>query len=130
MMEVVCGVIENSAGEYLACLRPDGKHLGGLWEFPGGKIDPGESPEAALVRELQEELAIRVEVGKALTPVVWIYGELTIRLLPFLCRIDGGELQAIVHDELVWCAPENFNDLAWADADVPILSEIYASRGE
>ena len=55
MIDVVCGVIENSEGQFLACLRPAGKHLGGLWEFPGGKVDPGESPESALVRELQEE---------------------------------------------------------------------------
>jgi 8-oxo-dGTP diphosphatase len=107
-------------------LRPEGKHLGGLWEFPGGKVDPGESPESALVRELCEELAVRVEVGIPLSPVIWRYGERTIRLLPFRCRIIGGELRAIEHEQLLWCLPENFDDLIWADADVPILREILA----
>ncbi|GAA5127899.1 (deoxy)nucleoside triphosphate pyrophosphohydrolase [Luteolibacter yonseiensis] len=125
MLEVVCGVIEDSEGRFLACLRPAGKHLGGLWEFPGGKIDPGESPDAALVRELKEELAVDVEVGRALTPVVWNYGEITIRLQPFICRIVSGELRALEHEELRWCAPADFPRLPWADADIPILREIF-----
>ncbi len=127
MMDVVCGVIGNELGQFLACLRPAGKHLGGLWEFPGGKIDPGESPESALVRELREELTVEVEVGVALTPVIWIYENRTIRLLPFRCEIVSGELQAIEHEELRWCPPENFDDLVWAAADVPILREIFAA---
>ena len=129
MIDVVCGVIENSEGLFLACLRPAGKHLGGLWEFPGGKVDPGESPESALVRELQEELAVHVEVGLPLTAVIWSYEERTIRLLPFRCTIISGELRALEHDQLLWCLPENFNDLLWADADVPILREILESVG-
>lgn len=128
MMDVVCGVIVNSEGQFLACLRPDGKHLGGLWEFPGGKVDPGESAESALVRELREELAVEVEVGLPLGPVVWSYGERVIRLLPFYCRILSGQLEAIEHQELRWCAAGNFADLVWADADVPILHEILAEK--
>ncbi len=129
-MNVVCGVIENASGQILACLRPAGKHLGGMWEFPGGKIDPGESPEAALVRELREELTVEVKVGVALTPVIWIYEDKTIRLLPFRCKIIGGELQAVEHEELRWCSPENSRELAWAAADVPILREISAASAE
>src|SRR6478609_3773220 len=127
MIEVVCGVIRNPEGRFLACLRPQGKHLGGLWEFPGGKVDPGESPESALVRELREELAVEVEVGLPLAPVIWHYGSRVIRLSPFYCRITGGELQPIEHEKLLWCAPRNFGDLVWADADVPILGEILES---
>lgn len=128
MIEVVCGVIENGCGELLACLRPAGKHLGGLWEFPGGKIEPGESPREALVRELREELAIEVEVGEALTQVVWTYGETMIRLCPYRCRIIHGEPKAMEHEQLMWCAAENPRDLKWADADLPILAEILANR--
>jgi 8-oxo-dGTP diphosphatase len=127
MMEVVCGVIENTEGQFLACLRPAGKHLGGQWEFPGGKMDPGESPEDALARELREELAVEVLVGFPLSPVVWTYEDRTIRLLPFYCKIIGGTLQALEHEKLCWCSPENFNDRPWAAADVPILREILAS---
>ena len=129
MIDVVCGVIENDAGQFLACLRPADKHLGGLWKFPGGKVDPGESPESALVRELLEELAVQVEVDAALSPVIWNYGDRTIRLLPFRCHIISGELRAVEHEQLIWCLPENFNDLTWAAADMPILREICASHG-
>ncbi|MGL5017068.1 MAG: (deoxy)nucleoside triphosphate pyrophosphohydrolase [Luteolibacter sp.] len=127
MIQVVCGVIQNPEGAYLACLRPAGKHLGGLWEFPGGKVDPGESPEAALVRELAEELAVQVEVLSPLTPVVWNYGEITIRLCPFLCRIVSGGLQALEHEQVLWVFPEDFDSLMWAPADVPVLRELQSA---
>ena len=124
VMDVVCGVIVDAEGRFLACLRPIGKHLGGLWEFPGGKVDPGETPESALVRELREELEVDVEVGFPLSPVIWNYGERTIQLLPFYCRIIGGDLRPVEHEALRWCLPEHLGDLRWADADNPILSEI------
>ena len=124
MIDVVCGVIEDAEGRFLACLRPQGKHLGGLWEFPGGKVEPGESSVDALIRELLEELSVEVEVGQALSPVVWAYDERTIRLLPFRCGIIAGDLHATEHEELLWCSPENFHTLPWADADLPILREI------
>lgn len=130
MMEVVCGIIQNDRGELLACLRPMGKHLGGKWEFPGGKVDPGESHENALIRELQEELGIIVQVGRALRPVVWSYEKKWIRLSPFFCCITGGDLQPLEHEKLTWCAPEDFNSLDWADADQPILREILQSSKE
>ena len=128
MIEVVCGVIENSEGHILAGLRPMGKHLGGLWEFPGGKVECGESPESALVRELREELAVDIEVGSPLGPVIWNYNERMIRLRPYYCRILAGEPQALEHEQLYWCPPQDFNMLSWAAADVPILHEILANR--
>lgn len=126
MIEVVCGVIENSAGQFLACLRPEGKHLGGLWELPGGKVDPGESPVSALVRELREELAVEITVGRPLSPVIWHYEATTIHLRPFFCTIIAGELRALEHERLLWCAPADFPQLTWAAADVPVLEEIEA----
>jgi 8-oxo-dGTP diphosphatase len=130
MIDVVCGVIQNLEGGFLACLRPQGKHLGGLWEFPGGKVELGETPETALVRELREELAVDVEVGPPLVPVIWQYDEKTIRLLPFHCRIVGGILNAVEHERLFWCLPENFESLSWAAADLPILREILSAANE
>jgi len=129
MIDVVCGVIADGQGRYLACLRPQGKHLGGLWEFPGGKVDPGESPEAALGRELREELAIEVAVGNPLEPVQWTYDRGNIRLIPFYCSILRGEPQAIEHERIRWCAPEEFDSLEWAGADLPILKEIRSFLG-
>ena len=123
MIEVVCGLIEDGGGRVLACRRPEGKHLGGLWEFPGGKVEPGESPAEALVRELREELGIETEVAGALTPVVWDYGRGPIRLIPFFCRIVSGEPQPHEHDALEWVDTTTCDRLHWAAADGPILAE-------
>jgi 8-oxo-dGTP diphosphatase len=128
MIDVVCGVIEDNKGQFLACLRPAGKHLAGLWEFPGGKIELGEFPETALIRELQEELAITVSVGTPLPSIIWSDDEKAIRLLPFYCRIIAGEPTALEHEKLLWCAPENFKEFSWAGADLPILDFILRSR--
>jgi 8-oxo-dGTP diphosphatase len=100
-----------------------------LWEFPGGKVDPGESPESALVRELREELAVEVEVGPPLGPVVWNYGEKTIRLRPFWCAILSGDLLALEHEQVLWILPADFDRLPWAPADIPILREIQSTPG-
>jgi 8-oxo-dGTP diphosphatase len=124
MIDVVCGVIEDADGRFLACLRPEGKHLAGLWEFPGGKVDSGEAHEAALIRELHEELAVEVLVGRAMNAVQWNDRSVSIRLLPFRCQIVGGELRAMEHAELRWCLPAEFGELSWAEADLPILAEI------
>jgi 8-oxo-dGTP diphosphatase len=123
MIDVVAGLILDDAGRLLACKRPEGKHLGGKWEFPGGKLEGGEDPAAALVRELEEELGIIVIAGEALTTVVWDYGRGPIRLHPILCRIAGGDLHPHEHSEIRWCEGEDLAGLDWAEADVPILAE-------
>ena len=120
---VVCGIIVDESGRALACLRPPGKHLADKWEFPGGKVEPGESPEAALIRELWEELDIVVEILRPLTPVTWDYGRGPIRLIPFICRIMNGEPKALDHAEVRWVAPDSLHELDWAEADGPILEE-------
>lgn len=124
MIDVVCGVIRNEDGHFLACLRPQGKHLAGFWEFPGGKVEPGESPENALVRELLEELGIHVEVGIPLDSVVFECQRGRIRLIPFLCTILGGQPRAIEHEALLWCSPRDFGNIPWAEADLPILRQL------
>lgn len=123
MIEVVAGLILDDSGSLLACKRPEGKHLGGKWEFPGGKLEADESPEAALIRELEEELSITVEPLKPLTPVVWDYGRGPIRLHPIVCRILSGTPHPHEHSEIRWCDREALQSLDWAAADVPILRE-------
>lgn len=125
MIDVVCGVIGDDAGRVLACRRPPGKHLGGKWEFPGGKVEAGESPEFALVRELREELGIETEVSGAMTPVVWDYGRGPIRLLPFRCRVLAGRPEPLEHDAIEWIAEGDHRRLDWADADGPVLAELW-----
>lgn len=124
MIDVVCGVLRDEQGRYLACLRPLGKHLGGQWEFPGGKVEAGESHEAALARELLEELGVVVKVGAALEPVCWAYDSVKIRLLPYHFTISSGELVPHSHDRFCWCAAADFSSLEWAAADLPILAQL------
>lgn len=125
MLEVVCGIIRSSSGKILAGRRGSERHLGGLWEFPGGKIDPGETPRAALARELQEELGIAVRVGEPLTSAVeWTDGEVAIRLRGFFCEITQGEPHAHEHEEIRWCEISDLPDLEWAEADLPLVEEL------
>lgn len=128
MIDVVAGLILDERHQLLACQRPEGKHLGGKWEFPGGKIEPEETPEEALIRELEEELEIIVTIGKPLTPVMHDYGHRPIRLIPFLCTIFKGYPKAHEHSELRWCAPAELPELDWAAADLPILAEFLANQ--
>ncbi len=123
MLHVVCAIIVRQDGAVLACQRAAGGHLGGLWEFPGGKVEEGESPDEALIRELREELVIKVSCERAMSPVDWNYGRGPMRLLPYVCRIIAGEPQALEHAALRWCRAEDLPSLDWAAADVPVWQE-------
>ncbi|MFD2256976.1 (deoxy)nucleoside triphosphate pyrophosphohydrolase [Luteolibacter algae] len=129
MIEVVCGIVEARDGRILACRRGLDRHLGGLWEFPGGKVEPGETGEDALIRELREELQIDVEVGTALRSAVeWTDGQVSIRLRGYWCRIsDNASPFALEHEELKWCTCDELKTLDWAEADIPLMTEISAS---
>jgi len=125
MLQVVCGIIRNSSGKILACRRGLERHLGGLWEFPGGKIDAYEGAEAALARELQEELGVTVRVGEPLAATVeWTDGAVSIRLRGFYCEITDGEPHAHEHEEIRWCVLAELSGLEWAEADVPLVREL------
>lgn len=120
-LEVVAAVIED-AGLFLACRRRAGKAAAGKWEFPGGKIEPGESAPQALVREIGEELGIRVT------------GHLTtddtagIRLVCLLAALDGGRpTTSTDHDALKWVRRERLAELEWADADRPAVRLLTAA---
>ena len=126
---VVCALIERG-GLVLAAQRPAGKSQALLWEFPGGKIEPGEAPEAALVREIREELHVEVSVGERLPDSFHDYGKVAITLVPFRARLrDGAEPHAAEHAALRWCRPEDLRALDWAPADVPIVEHYLALWG-
>ncbi len=103
--------------------RPMGKRLEGLWEFPGGKVEPGEVAEAALHRELQEELGCVVMVTEALPACEHAYEWGAIRLLPFVCVLAAGsaEPHAHEHEELAWVTLEEINGYELAPADWPVV---------
>ena len=121
-VEVVCALIENE-GRVLACQRPHGKHLAGLWEFPGGKVERNESRESALLRELHEELHIHVTILASLTPVDWRDHHTHILLHPYHCQLTSGLPHPAEHSEIRWCSPSELAALDWAQADVPICHE-------
>ena len=123
MIDVVCALIENAQGQLLACKRTEASHLGGHWEFPGGKVETGESRPEALAREIHEELQVEIKVGASMQPVEWTDGHISIRLVPFRCELISGEPQAHDHEEIRWCDAEELKDLHWAPADIPILEE-------
>lgn len=129
MIQVVCGVIRDTEGRVLACQRAEDRHLGGLWEFPGGKVENDEDPRAALARELSEELGIVVMVGQKFDAVVeWTDGVVRIRLSGYLCDILEGEAAPLEHKEIRWCGYDELPKLNWAKADLPILDELRTAR--
>jgi 8-oxo-dGTP diphosphatase len=120
MLRVVCAVIRDSEGRFLVCQRPEGKALAGKWEFPGGKVEPGEDPGLALQREIMEELACEIELGTPLPEVEHHYPQYSIRLLPFLCDLRSGVPAALEHSGLLWVSSKQCHTLDWAPADVPV----------
>ncbi|MBT3256126.1 MAG: (deoxy)nucleoside triphosphate pyrophosphohydrolase [Deltaproteobacteria bacterium] len=93
------------------------------WEFPGGKIEKNETPEECLRRELEEELALNVEVGEALKPMTHAYQAFTVVLHPFICGIRSGEIVLHEHAAFVWLSPSKLPELDWAEADRPVLRD-------
>ena len=126
---VVAAALVDAAGRVLVQQRPVGKELAGLWEFPGGKVEPGETPEAALVRELAEELGIVVAVD-ALRPLTFASQPLADRhllLLLYLCRDWAGAPQPLDAVALAWHAPSELRALAMPPADLPFIAVLEAA---
>jgi len=96
------------------------------WEFPGGKIEKGESPEDCLKRELLEELGIQVSVDKALSPSTHPYPTFTVTLHPFICSIDSGNIVLHEHAAITWLPQEKLFSLDWAEADIPVIKSYLA----
>lgn len=122
-VHVVCAIIERD-GLVLVAERPEGKRLAGFWEFPGGKIEPGETAEEALHRELQEELACEVAVLASGPPVLHDYEWGRIQLHPFRCRLREGspDPRAQEHSALKWVECRELAEVRLAPADIPILA--------
>jgi 8-oxo-dGTP diphosphatase len=123
MLFVVAAALTNQAGEILLQKRPEGKQMAGLWEFPGGKVEPSESPESALVRELREELGIEVS-ALDLLPITFVSEPLGARhlvLLLYRCTQWQGEPAALDSPELRWLWPSDMHQLQMPPADVPLV---------
>ena len=126
LLPVVAAALVDASGRVLVQQRPAGTTIAGLWEFPGGKIEPGETPEAALIRELDEELGIAVRAG-ALVPLTFAseaLGERHLVLLLYLCRAWEGEPRPLDAAALRWCVPGALRDLAMPPADLPFVAAL------
>ncbi|MCG3886820.1 (deoxy)nucleoside triphosphate pyrophosphohydrolase [Photobacterium leiognathi] len=120
---VVAGVI-GKEGKYLLAQRLDSASQGGLWEFPGGKIEANESPEQALERELMEELAITTKTQQWLADSVFDYGDKIVELKGYLTHWCKGEIVLNTHQAMVWVTLAEFKHYALCPADYPILSAL------
>ncbi len=109
---VAVGLVTDDAGRVLLQRRPEDVMLGGLWEFPGGKVEPGETPAEACARELREELGIEVEVGREVGVVDHTYSHLRVRLHAFRCRITAGTPQTVTGEPMRWLGPDEFDAVA------------------
>ena len=123
MVEVTAALIRR--GNYiLIARRPVTDQLAGLWEFPGGKIEPGEAPEECLRREIAEELNIAIKVGRFFTASTYKYPQKSVHLLAFWAELTGGEIRTLFHDEIKWVAFDKLSDFNFAPADIPIVEQL------
>ena len=122
-IDVAAAIIEKD-NKVFAARRKPGMHLAGHWEFPGGKLELGETPEQCLFRELKEELSITTKVGRYVGESLYDYGTKVVRLLAYQVEHIEGNFQLVDHDELCWLRIEELGGLDWAPADIPIV-ELY-----
>ena len=123
MTEVVAALVWQGE-RFMACQRPAHKARGLLWEFPGGKIEPGESPEEALVRECREELGVAVEVGGLFMEVRHEYPDLTVRLRLYHCRVAEGTVQRLEHADIRYMTVKEMDAYPFCPADEAILERL------
>ncbi|GGC42940.1 NUDIX hydrolase [Parapedobacter defluvii] len=125
MLIVTCAIIIRER-KILICQRSSTMNLPLKWEFPGGKVEPGEDEKATIVREIKEELHLDIEVVKRLEPVEHDYPTFRIRLVPFIANVVDGELVLEEHADARWVTVDDLDQYDWAPADVPIVEQLKA----
>ena len=121
MVDVAAALIWDDEKRFMICQRPAHKARGLLWEFVGGKAEPGETLAETLIRECREELDITVAVGSIYTQLVHNYPDITIRLTLFNCTIAEGEPKLLEHNDLKWIHPREIPKFNFCPADTEIL---------
>jgi 8-oxo-dGTP diphosphatase len=124
VVEVAAGLIRDDAGRYLITQRRRGSHLAGLWEFPGGKLEAGESPAACLGRELTEELSATFTVGELVETVRWEYPDRTVVLHFFDCRHAAGAIVPREEQAMAWVEPARLHDYDFPPADRELIARL------
>ena len=121
---MVAGLIRDERGRYLITRRRQGTHLEGLWEFPGGKREPGEALEDAMRRELTEELSASFGVGEKVETVRWEYPERTVVIHFYRCRLESGTIEPLESQAMDWVAPERLRELDFPPADRELIARL------
>ena len=119
---VGAALLRDDPARVLASRRTEPPRLAGLWEFPGGKVEAGESDEQALVRELREELGVEVAVGERLGGDLPIGDTAVLRV--YVCRITRGEPALVDHDEHRWLRADELDDVPWIPVDLPLVEQL------
>lgn len=127
MIRVTCAIIEQN-DLVLITQRSATMSQPLLWEFPGGKVETGETEEGCLMREIREELNLDIKCLHRLTPSVCIYPKITVELIPFICALTGGDIKLIEHAAYKWISIEELNNYDWCPADIPIVGEYINHR--
>ena len=125
VLVVACALVDSD-GRVLIAQRPQGKALAGLWEFPGGKVEPGEQPEVALIRELKEELGIDVTQA-CLAPVTFAshaYDDFHLLMPVYVCRRWNGEVEKREHSDIRWVRPNRLREFPMPPADEPLIAHL------
>jgi mutator protein MutT len=125
VITVVAAVLERD-GHFLVTRRLEGVHLAGMWEFPGGKVDPGETHATALKRELHEELDTDVDVGQLLFETTHDYGSIAVRLFFYSCALAGTP-RPLLGQEMRWVARPDLRSLGFPEADAELIKRLAAS---
>jgi 8-oxo-dGTP diphosphatase len=128
LVEVAAALIQDAEGRYLITQRRRGSHLAGLWEFPGGKVEAGETPALGLRRELQEELTATFRVGDLVETVQWEYPDRTVILHFFDCRLESGEIVPREEQAMEWVAPERLVAYDFPPADRELIARLGRRR--
>jgi len=122
VLVAACALIDVD-GRVLLTRRPEGKPMAGLWEFPGGKVEPGETPEAALIREMREELGVSI-MGKCLAPLTFAshsYESFHLLMPLYVCRRWDGEVEPAEGQEIAWVRAARLRDYPMPPADIPLI---------
>lgn len=127
ILVVTAAVIEEQ-GKFLIAQRKKNAHLSLMWEFPGGKVEAGESPETCLAREIQEELGVVIEVGDIFKVISHNYGDKQVILLCYKCKLIQGEICPVECEDFAWVTPPEMSEYDFAPADLPVVEALQISE--
>lgn len=124
MIKVVAAIIRNNQNEIFIAQRNQNKSQVGLWEFPGGKIEPNETENQAIIREIKEELDMNITVIDKYTEIIYEYPDKTINLIALNCQINDNHYALLEHQDCAWTVPSNLKNYEFASDDKIIISKL------